>query len=47
LEWLFDFIRDLSNKKFTGNLRINFSKGGITNLNKDESIKPPKEEVEK
>ncbi len=47
MNWLLNLIRDLGKKKFTGNLRINFFKGGVTNVNKDESIKPPKEQVEK
>jgi hypothetical protein len=44
LKWLFDLIADLVRSKFTGNIRINFFKGGITNVNKEESIKAPKEE---
>jgi hypothetical protein len=43
LKWLYDLIADLMKRRFTGNLRINFFKGGITNINKEESIKPPKE----
>lgn len=47
MKWLFNFITNLVRNKFTGNLKINFFKGGITNVNKDESIVPPKEESEK
>jgi hypothetical protein len=47
LKWLFDLIADLRKNRFTGYLKINFFKGGITNVNKDESLKPPKEEIKK
>lgn len=36
---LFDLIKDLIASKFTGNIQINFFKGGIVNINKSESIK--------
>jgi hypothetical protein len=41
------FIENLVNSKFTGNIRINFFEGGIGNINKEESIKPPEEESKK
>ena len=47
MKWLFDLIADLMKNRFTGCLKINFFKGGITNVNKDESLKPPKEETKK
>ncbi len=47
MKWLFDLIADLRKNRFTGYLKINFFKGGITNVNKDESLKPPKEEIKK
>jgi hypothetical protein len=47
LKWLYDLIADLRKRRFTGNLRINFFKGGIANVNKEESIKPPDEEAKK
>lgn len=47
MKWLFNLIGDLKKRKFTGYLRINFFKGGVTNLNKEESIEPPKEENKK
>ena len=47
LKWLFGLIENLVKDKFTGNLRINFFKGSIANINKEESILPPKEEIEK
>jgi hypothetical protein len=43
LDWLFALIKNLVENKFTGSIRINFFQGGITNINKEESIKPPKE----
>ena len=43
LKWLSTVIESLIKNKFTGNLRINFFKGGITNLNKEESMVPPDE----
>jgi hypothetical protein len=36
---LIDFIKKLVHEKFTGSIKINFFQGGITNINKDESIK--------
>ncbi len=47
MNWLFELIQKLVKSKFTGNLKINFFKGGVTNVNKDESIVPPKEESKK
>ena len=47
LTWLFGVIKNLMNNEFTGNLKINFFKGGITNLNKEESIVPPDEDSKK
>ena len=40
MNWLINFLRDLIARKFTGNIRINFFNGGVTNVNKEESIKP-------
>jgi hypothetical protein len=40
MEWLFNLIKDLIDKKFTGSVKINFFQGGISNINKEESIKP-------
>lgn len=41
MNWIISLIKDLMDKKFTGNIQINFQFGGITNINKVESIKPP------
>jgi len=40
MPWLFDLITKLIEDKFTGSLQINFFQGGISNVNKSESIKP-------
>lgn len=40
LKWIFDIIRKLVDNKFTGSIQINFFKGGISNINKNESLKP-------
>lgn len=42
MNWLFDFISNKIRTKFTGSLRINFFDGGVTNINVEESIRPPK-----
>ncbi len=39
LEWVYNLIKELVSKKFTGDIRINFNSGGITNINKSESLK--------
>lgn len=41
MEWLTDIIGKAIGDKFTGSIQINFFSGGITNINKSESIKPP------
>lgn len=43
MRWIIDIIKSLMEKKFTGSLQINFFEGGISNVNKNQSIKPPKE----
>jgi len=40
MEWVIDLIRQLVKSKFTGSIQINFQFGGITNVNKSESLKP-------
>ena len=47
MKWLFELIANLVKNRFTGSLKVNFFKGGITNVNKDESLRPPKEEAKK
>lgn len=39
LEEIFAFIEKACKDKFTGYIQINFFQGGISNLNKHESIK--------
>lgn len=34
-------ISELVKTQFTGTIRINFFKGGIGNINKEECLKPP------
>ncbi len=36
-------IKDFLNKEKIGSIKVNMYKGGITNLNIDESVKLPKE----
>lgn len=43
MRWVFDLIKELARNKYTGKIEINFFQGGISNINKFESIKPPKE----
>jgi hypothetical protein len=33
LEWIIDAVKSLIASRFTGELRINFFKGGVTNIN--------------
>ncbi len=41
-EWTIKLIQELAESQYTGKIEINFFKGGITNVNRFESIKPPK-----
>jgi len=41
MNWLFDILNSKIKAKFTGSIRINFFNGGISNINVEESIKPP------
>jgi len=43
LQWYLDFIKKIlkDNRSFTGNLTLNFFKGGVSNIHKVESIKKP------
>lgn len=43
MKWLADLINSAISSKFYGSIQINFNGGGITNVVKTESIKPPKE----
>ena len=42
MNWVFDIIKEEMKKRFTGSIQIHFFKGGIANITKVESIKPPK-----
>jgi hypothetical protein len=46
LVWILDVLTRLVNDGYTGKIEINFFKGGISNINKFESIKVPQEAVE-
>ena len=39
LNKLIDLIKDLIDKKFYGNIQVNFEAGNIVNIKKTESIK--------
>lgn len=41
MSWLIEYLTPLIVGKFTGNIQINFFMGGVTNVVKTESIKPP------
>lgn len=43
MDWIFDIIKKAFEEKFTGSIQINFFKGGVSNINKNESIKSPKQ----
>lgn len=38
LSYIIDVIKRLRESKFTGSVQVNFRCGGITNINKNESI---------
>ena len=40
LEWAIKLIRELAKNRYTGKIEINFQFGGISNINKFESLKP-------
>ena len=41
MAWLIELINRKSKEQFTGAVRINFFRGGISNINVEESIKVP------
>lgn len=41
IAWAKNILDELANKSFTGKIEINFFSGGISNINKFESMKPP------
>jgi len=43
MNWLMKLIEECIKNRFTGFIQINFFGGGVTNVNKQESFKPPKE----
>lgn len=43
MKWLADLINNAISSRFCGSIQINFHLGGITNVVKTESFKPPKE----
>ena len=44
IKWVLMEIIDCAKAGFTGNLQINYFKGGVSNINKTESIKKPNED---
>lgn len=45
MKWIIDIIQLAIKEGFTGNIQINFFRGGIANITKTESIKPPEDGV--
>ena len=43
IDWVVNLIRELASGGYTGKLEVNFFKGGVSNINKTESIKPQSE----
>ena len=45
MDWAINFLKDLLKTipEFTGRIEINFFKGGVSNINRLESIKPQPE----
>jgi hypothetical protein len=41
MDWFFALIKQLISDKFTGKLEVNFSNGGIGNVNKTEKLEAP------
>ena len=42
IEWITKIIKQLLREQFTGSITINFSHGGIGNVEKKEKLEPPK-----
>ena len=40
-DWLVEMIEDALESGFCGKIEINMFKGGVTNVNRTESLKPP------
>ncbi len=43
IDWVYKLIKKLSEEGYTGKIEINFFQGGVSNVNKFESIKAPKD----
>jgi len=43
MQWIVDIISRAIKEGFTGNIQINFFRGGIGNVTKTESIAPPQQ----
>lgn len=41
IEWVIKLIYKLAAEKYTGKLELNFYAGGVSNVNKFESMKAP------
>lgn len=46
LPWLQKIMDEATKCGFTGRIQVNFFKGGIQNVNRDESLMPPPEKKE-
>lgn len=46
MNWLYSLLKESVEKRFCGSIQINFHLGGITNVVKTESLKPPKETIQ-
>lgn len=42
IDWLMNLIKSKISSGFCGSIRVNFYQGGISNVNIEESVKPPK-----
>jgi len=40
MNWIIEIIKKAIQDKFTGYIQVNFFQGGISNINRFESIKP-------
>ena len=41
MQWIIDILKLAIDNKFTGSITVNFFKGGVSNINRHESIKAP------
>lgn len=41
MQWVIDILTNKIKNGFTGNIKVNFFRGGIANIVVEESLKPP------